>query len=67
MAIDLLLAAALLCAAQGRKRFATTLDACSFGWVPVMKLQIYTIKKNEFKSALGVNDCYSRIFKTGIL
>jgi hypothetical protein len=67
MAIDLLLAAALLCAAKGRKRFATTLGACSFGWVPVMKLQFYTIKKIEFKTALGVNDCYSCIFKTGIL
>ncbi len=67
MAIDLLLAAALRCTAQGRKRFAKTLGACLFGWVPVMKVCVYTIKKNEFKTALGVNDCYSRIFKTGIL
>jgi hypothetical protein len=67
MAIDLLLAVAMTRPAGGRKRFANTPGLCSMGYNPVNGVRIYTIKKNELESDSGVNDCYSRIFKTGNL
>lgn len=67
MAIDLLLAVAMTRPAGGRKRFANTPTVCSMGYNPVNEVCIYTIGKNEFESDLGVNDCYSRTFKTGNL
>ncbi|MCC6723550.1 MAG: hypothetical protein IT258_03510 [Saprospiraceae bacterium] len=67
MAIDLLLAVAKTRPAGGRKRFAYTPTICSMGYNPVNSVCIYTIKKNELETDSGVNDCYSRNFKTGNL